>query len=346
MHERRRLGEAPRPRQPRHGHGLRGAGPPLQRGEQRGGRRALDAARRREAHGEADLPADRRPDRVGHLPALRRRLRHGRHAHRGRGDAPAARRRSTASRSPPTSTARRSTPRPTPSARPTCCSRARATRRTTSSAGRSTRRSRTTPSRRASSTSCSRNPPYGKSWKSDLERMGGKERHQGPALPHRARRRPGVLARHPLERRPDALPGQHALQDEARHEARQPHRRGAQRQLALHRRRRPGREQHPPLDHRERLARGHRRPAAQHVLQHRHRHLHLGAQQPQARAPQGQGAAHRRHAVVQAAAQEPGQEELRALRRGHRSASATPSSPSRRPSSRRSSPTPPSATGR
>ena len=52
-----------------------------------------------------------------------------------------ARRRSTASRSPPTSTARRSTPRPTPSARPTCCSRARATRRTTSSAARSTRRS-------------------------------------------------------------------------------------------------------------------------------------------------------------------------------------------------------------
>ena len=40
--------------------------------------------------------------------------------------------------------------------------------------------------------------------------------------------------------------------------------------------------------------------------------------QPQARAPQGQGAAHRRHAVVQAAAQEPRQEELRAVRRGHR----------------------------
>ena len=35
-------------------------------------------------------------------------------------------------------------------------------------------------------------------------------------------------------------------------------------------------------------------------------------------APQGQGAAHRRHAVVQAAAQEPRQEELRALRRRHR----------------------------
>ncbi len=44
---------------------------------------------------------------------------------------------------------------------------------------------------------------------------GRQGRPQGPALPHRARRRPGVLARHPLERRPDALPGQHALQDEA-----------------------------------------------------------------------------------------------------------------------------------
>ena len=46
----------------------------------------------------------------------------------------------------------------------------------------------------------------------------------------------------------------------------------------VHRRRRPGREQHPPLDHRERLAGGDRRPAAQHVLQHRHRHLRLGAE--------------------------------------------------------------------
>ena len=45
--QRRRLGEASRHRQPRHGHGLRGAGPQVQRGKQRGGRRALDAARRR-----------------------------------------------------------------------------------------------------------------------------------------------------------------------------------------------------------------------------------------------------------------------------------------------------------
>ena len=46
-----------------------------------------------QADGEADLPADRRRDRVRHLPALRRRLRHGRHADRRRGDAPAARQR-------------------------------------------------------------------------------------------------------------------------------------------------------------------------------------------------------------------------------------------------------------
>ena len=40
-----------------------------------------------------DLPADRRPDRVRHLPALRRRVRHRRHADGRRGDAARARRR-------------------------------------------------------------------------------------------------------------------------------------------------------------------------------------------------------------------------------------------------------------
>ena len=54
------------------------------------------------------------------------------------------------------STVRRSTPRPTPSARPTCCSREKARTRTTSSAARNTRHWRTTRSHRASSTSCSR----------------------------------------------------------------------------------------------------------------------------------------------------------------------------------------------
>ena len=155
------------------------------------------------------------------------------------------------------------------------------------------------------------NPPYGKSWKTDLERMGGKSDMRDPALRDRARGRSRVLPGDPLQRRPDAVPGQQALQDEAEHRARQPHRRGAQRQLPVHRRRRPGREQHPPLDHRERLAGGDRRPAAQHVLQHRHRHLRVGAHQPQAGASPRQGAVDRRHRLAPAAAQEPGQEELR-----------------------------------
>ena len=80
-------------RQPRHGHDLRGTGAPLQRGEQRGGGRALDPARRGPADGEARLPAHRRPDHLWHVPAVRRRLRHRRYADRGRGDAAGTRRR-------------------------------------------------------------------------------------------------------------------------------------------------------------------------------------------------------------------------------------------------------------
>ena len=41
------------------------------------------------------------------------------------------------------------------------------------------------------------------------------------------------------------------------------------------------------MDHRERLARSHHRPAAEYVLQHRHRHLYLGAEQPKAAHRQG-----------------------------------------------------------
>jgi hypothetical protein len=139
------------------------------------------------------------------------------------------------------------------------------------------------------------NPPYGKSWKTDLERMGGKGDMQGPALRHPARGDPEYSL---ITRSSD---GQLMFLvnklSKMKHNTPlgQPHRRGPQRLVALHRRRRPGREQHPPLDHRERLAGGHHRPAAEHVLQHRHRHLHLGADQPQAGAPPGQGPAHRRH---------------------------------------------------
>jgi len=43
----------------------------------------------------------------------------------------------------------------------------------------------------------------------------------------------------------------------------------------------PGREQHPALDHRERLARSDRRAAPEYVLQHRYRDIHLGPEQPE-----------------------------------------------------------------
>ena len=58
---------------------------------------------------------------------------------------------------------------------------------------------------------------------------GRKEGPQGPPLPDRTRRRPRIQPRYALQRRADALPCQHAQQDEAGHGARQPDRRGAQR---------------------------------------------------------------------------------------------------------------------
>ena len=54
------LGAAGGARQPRDGHGLRGAHPALQRGEQRRSRGALHPARRRTAHGAPHLHAGRR----------------------------------------------------------------------------------------------------------------------------------------------------------------------------------------------------------------------------------------------------------------------------------------------
>ena len=105
------------------------------------------------------------------------------------------------------------------------------------------------------------NPPYGKSWKTDLERMGGKADMRDPRFVIEHVGQPRIFLGDPLKRWPDALSRQPALQDEAAHPPRQPHRRGSQRQLPIHRRRRAGREQYPTLDHRERLAGSHCRPA-------------------------------------------------------------------------------------
>ena len=41
------------------------------------------------------------------------------------------------------------------------------------------------------------NPPYGKSWKADMERTGRTESDvKDPPIHHRARRRPGLLSHH------------------------------------------------------------------------------------------------------------------------------------------------------
>ena len=135
------------------------------------------------------------------------------------------------------------------------------------------------------------NPPYGKSWKADMERLGGRSSVKDPRFitEHGGDPDYSLIT---VQRRPDDVPSQYAQQDEAGYPAGQPRRRGPQRQFPVYRRRRAGREQHPPVDHRKRLAGSHRRPSPQYVLQHRHRHLHLGSQQPQGGASQGQGAAH------------------------------------------------------
>ena len=92
------------------------------------------------------------------------------------------------------------------------------------------------------------NPPYGKSWKKDLETMGGKDgmrdprckvMHQGEELSLVTRSSDGqmlFLANMASKMNHDTPP-------------RQPHRRGPQWLIPLHGRRRPGREQHPPLAH-------------------------------------------------------------------------------------------------
>ena len=157
------------------------------------------------------------------------------------------------------------------------------------------------------------NPPLREELEQRPGQNGREKGPQGPAFPDQPRRQRRVLAGDPDQRRPDALPGQHGQQDEARFTPGKQDSRGPQREFPLHRRCRPGREQHPALDHRERLAGGHRGPAAQHVLQHGHRHLHLGPDQPEAGAPEGKGPAHRRHEVVHPAPKEPGPEELRTL---------------------------------
>jgi type I restriction enzyme M protein len=88
----------------------------------------------------------------------------------------------------------------------------------------------------------------------------------------------------------------------------------------LHRGSGLGRERDSPPPAGERPARSHRRPARPDVLQHGHQHLRLGCDQPQARPPQGQGAAHQRRRAVPEDAEVPGRQAQGAVRRPHRRA--------------------------
>ena len=211
------------------------------------------------------------PRRQDHL---RPGLRHRRHALRGREVHPRPQRR----RRPARSSARTGTTRPGPSASPTCSSRAR-TPTTSSSATPSPRTASTaTPTARsAPSTTCW--PIRPSAWSGSSSRRYIEKEARDARLRRPLRRRPAAH-----QRRLAALP-QHMLSKmRAPEGGRQPHRHRLQRLAALHRRRRQRREQHPPLDHRERLAGGHRRPARPALLQHRHLHLPLGAHQPQGAA--------------------------------------------------------------
>ena len=103
-----------------------------------------------------------------------------------------------------------------------------------------------------------------------------------------------------------------------------------QRLTALHRRCRKRREQHPPVDHRERLARSRRRAARPALLQHRH--LHLLWIVTNRKAPTtGQGPADRRAPLLRQDAEEPRQQAQQDRRSGRR-AKSTRSGTSRRSS--------------
>ncbi len=129
------------------------------------------------------------------------------------------------------------------------------------------------------------NPPYGKSWKKDLETMGGKDgmrdprfkvMHDGAELSLVPRSSDGqmlFLANMASKMNHNSPLGSRIAE--------------VHNGSPLHRRRRPGRKQHTALAHRERLARSHCRSSAESFLQHRHRHIHMGAQQPQTETPQG-----------------------------------------------------------
>ncbi len=163
------------------------------------------------------------------------------------------------------------------------------------------------------------NPPYGKSWKSDLERMGGKDSMRDPrfVIEHDGRSR--VLAGHALERRPDALPGEPAEQDEDRDTPLGSRIAEVHNGISLF----TGDAGQGESNIRRWIIENDWLEAIVALPLNMFYNTGIATYvwvltQPQAGPPPRQGPAHRRHAVVQAASQEPGQEELRTLGRRDR----------------------------
>ena len=141
------------------------------------------------------------------------------------------------------------------------------------------------------------NPPYGKSWKTDLERMGGKRDMHDPrfVIEHAGDPEYSLVTR--------SSDGQMLFLANKLSKMKQDTKLGS-RIAQVHNGSSlftgsagQGESNIRRWIIEKRLAGGDRRPAAQHVLQHRHRHLRLGPHEPEARAPAGQGAADRRDEV-------------------------------------------------
>jgi type I restriction enzyme M protein len=176
----------------------------------------------------------------------------------------------------PSSSARTGTTRPGPSASPTCSSRAR-TPTTSSWATPSPRTASTaTPTAKWTFDYMLANPPFGVEWKQQQRYI----EHERDTLGFSGRFGAGT----PRVNDGALLFLQHMLakmRAPRTAAAASPSSSTARPSSPATRRRR---EQDPPLDHRERLAGGHRRPARAALLQHRHLHLPLGAHQPQGKA--------------------------------------------------------------
>ena len=155
------------------------------------------------------------------------------------------------------------------------------------------------------------NPPFGVDWKKYSKPIEDEARQAGLRGPLRCRHPQGVG-------RVAAVPAAHDLEDETGASGRVAVGDRVQRLAAVHRGGRVGGVGDPPVDHRERLAGGDRRPSRPAVLQHGHLHLRVGAVEPQTPRTPGQGAADRRPPVLPEDAQEPGRQTKRARPRRHR----------------------------